>query len=125
MQTITKKLGALSLAASLLIAVLAAASAQERNPDFVLKNDTPWTVEGVYVKNRHTDDWGSDILGNDVVSSGNDEQIHIDDYHCHYDVSLKMGRDHWWTWHGVDLCSTSRMKVWFNFETHTPEAIWN
>jgi phosphoribosyl-AMP cyclohydrolase len=55
------------LAAALFVPVAAGAQGKQ---DFTLHNKTGYTISEVYVSAANTDDWEEDVLGDDVLNSG-------------------------------------------------------
>lgn len=120
----------LSLAITILLAltamlVPAASSAQQGKQDFTLYNKTGLAISELYVSPASKDDWEEDILGVDVLPSGENTTIHFSpkERAAKWDIKLidENGKDHirynfnllevseitvtkksdgswWWTW---------------------------
>ena len=82
----------LSAAAALAFTVAASssASAQTGPLDFTLNNGTSEVVVQLFISVPSTNDWEEDILGSQVVGSGDSVQVTIDDGldDCEYDIKV-------------------------------------
>ena len=78
--------------------------------DFTLVNSTGETIENVYVGPSTSDDWGSDILGNDVLGAGQQLNVTFSGFSsgdCTYDIKVKTASGREGFLYKVDLCNTS------------------
>lgn len=103
-----KKLPLLLLAVVALLA-LTAASALADSRDFTLHNNSSLDIYEVYVSPSSSSDWESDVLGDDVLLSGNSVHITFDDPRstCTWDVKVVSETGSEGYLYNVDLCSTS------------------
>ncbi len=78
------------LAALALSATSPSAPVQTGPLDFMLHNHTSETVVQIFISVPSTDSWEEDILGSDVVPSGESVHITIDDglEDCEYDIKV-------------------------------------
>ena len=89
-----------------------AAPTQADQRDFTLINSSSMTITDVYVTQTSVDDWGDDILGVDVLLSGESVDIlfsRFDDEAglCLYDIKV-IGKDgEEGVLYGVDLCAVT------------------
>ena len=87
--TITIKL--LSAAAALAFACVASSASAQTGPlDFTLNNGTSEVVVQLFISIPSTNDWEEDILGDQVVGSGDSVQVTINDglEDCEYDIKV-------------------------------------
>ena len=98
-------------AAALLLCIAQSAFADPR--DFQLQNNSPVDIAFVYVSPSDMDDWGDDVMGEDVLKSGDYVNIHFrhfDGETCNYDIKvLGVGGQEGYLYQ-VDLCSISYVK---------------
>ena len=85
-----------------------AASAQGKQ-DFVLLNNTGYTISEVYVSASRTDDWEEDVLGRDVLANGERVEISFPrgESACKHDLKVVYDDGEEAEWSGFDLCETS------------------
>lgn len=101
----------LALAVALLVVVTGTrqVSADERN--FTLVNASAITITDVYVSAADVADWGDDILGRDVLFSGEEVDILFSRYdgeagQCLYDIKVIGQNGEEGYLYGVNLCET-------------------
>ena len=77
-------------AALALVCAASTASAQTGPLDFTLNNYTSETVVQLFISEPSTNDWEEDILGDQVIESGDSTQVIIDDglEDCEYDIKV-------------------------------------
>jgi hypothetical protein len=95
------------LAAALALPLAGVAHADQR--DFTLVNNTSAVLTHVYVSPTAVDDWGDDVLGRDVLASGENVFIYFgrfDSGACGYDVKVVSDAGAEGKLMGVDLCAT-------------------
>ena len=85
-------------------------SADERN--FTLINASAITITDVYVSASDLADWGDDILGRDVLYSGEEVDILFSRFDgeagiCHYDIRVLGQNGEEGYLYGVNLCETT------------------
>ena len=81
----------LSAAAALAFTFVASSASAQTGPlDFTLNNNTDGVVVQIFISVPSTNDWEEDILGADVVGSGDSVHITINDGldDCEYDVKV-------------------------------------
>lgn len=91
----------------------------EAKQDFTLYNKTGYTIDKVYVSPSASSDWESDVLGRDQLSDG--DSVHITfsraDKSCKWDLKVVWTDDSSSEWTGFDLCSVSKIKIFYNKST--------
>lgn len=81
----------LSAAAALAFTFVASSASAQTGPlDFTLNNGTSEVVVQLFISVPSTNDWEEDILGDQVVGSGDSVQVTIDDglEDCEYDIKV-------------------------------------
>ncbi|MDQ1194259.1 hypothetical protein QE419_003025 [Brevundimonas vesicularis] len=74
-----------------------------------IKNRTGWTMLRFYASDSRSDDWEEDILGSDVLESGQDVRINIDDGSgaCIYDFKAEFTNGQELTRSRINVCEVS------------------
>lgn len=74
-----------------------------------IKNRTGWTMLRLYASDSRSDDWEEDILGSDVLESGQDVRINIDDGSgaCIYDFKAEFTNGQELTRSRINVCEVS------------------
>ena len=81
----------LSAAAALAFALVGTSASAQTGPlDFTLNNNTDYDIAQIYISVPSTSEWEEDILGADIVPSGDSVHITIDDglEDCEYDIKV-------------------------------------
>lgn len=76
--------------------------------DFVLVNDTGFSLWHIYVSPDYSDNWEEDLLGeSDVLTDGEQFPITFEGYgdHCIFDLKVVDSEGDEYTKYGVDVCS--------------------
>ncbi len=75
---------------ALLCGMVSFASAAGMDNDFVLINETGYTLDSVYVSPAKFNDWGEDIMGRDILVDGDEVLItfHSAEGHSIYDLQV-------------------------------------
>jgi hypothetical protein len=97
-------------AAAALLAALWAIPAFADPRDFNVANNTSIVLTHVYVSPSDASDWGDDIMGRDVLNSGENVDVtfrKFDGSTCLYDVKVLGQQGQSGVLYKVDLCSTS------------------
>jgi len=74
-----------------------------------IKNRTGWTMLRFYASDSRSDDWEEDILDSDVLESGQDVRINIDDGSgaCIYDFKAEFTNGQELTRSRINVCEVS------------------
>ncbi|HMQ67719.1 MAG TPA: argininosuccinate lyase [Ignavibacteria bacterium] len=96
----------------LFIALNGDASAQSKQ-DFTLSNQTGAAIQKLYVYPTASEEWGNDVLGKEVLMSGNDLPIVFNPINdvCLYDIKVTDTDGNATMWYGVDLCKYSTITL--------------
>ncbi|MCQ4161326.1 argininosuccinate lyase [Roseomonas sp. GC11] len=119
----------LLLAALLPAAALAGASiaqAQGRQ-DFELVNRTGYEIREVYVGATRSTEWGRDVLGQGVLPANARRQIRFSarTRDCMFDIKVVYSDDDSTAeWRNLDLCSISRISLFWDSKRQVSRAEW-
>ena len=110
------------LAAPLLAGSAPAFAAQQ---DFTLVNKTGYPIESVYVSKTNTNSWEEDVLGRDTLDDGEHVNISFEKgtRGCAYDLMVKYSDGDKSEWHNIDLCSLSRISLYWDRKAGTTRAV--
>src|SRR3954462_10415207 len=90
--------------------LLAPHSASADQRDFTLVNQTGRTITNAYVSSSNNDNWGRDVLGRDILPSGNSTGILFSGGargQCFYDIRVVTRGGNEGEMYEVNLCSTT------------------
>ena len=109
----------IGFAAAALLACLAAAPAMAGQQDFVLVNQTGYTIQQVYVSPSDTRSWEEDVLGDDVLMDGDRGTIRFDraEDTCIWDLKAVYEDGETAEWQGFDLCEVSVVAISYDEDT--------
>lgn len=117
----------LILAALALAAISATSSlpAHAGDQDFTLVNRTGYQIDGIFVSPNSEPKWGPDIMGRDALADG--EQVAITFVReadaCKWDLKARYNDGEQATWAGVDLCTTSKISLFYDHDAGTTRAV--
>jgi len=115
------------IVAAALAAVGFNASADVR--DFTIANNTPWTIQSVYVSQSNANIWGQEVLGRDhVLGSGASTKLDfnsVSDSSCMWDVRIVLSGDADMNWRQINACRLVQMTIDYDFVRKTYLASWN
>ncbi len=99
--------------------------AEDGSPnDFTLVNRTGYAISNVYVGQSKSDDWGEDILGQDILENGSSVDIvfHPSDVEL-YDIKVVYKVDESSAvWYGFDLTKLNKITIYYDAETDKTTA---
>ena len=92
--------------------------------DFTLHNGTGKVIKEIYVGPTSSEEWGSDVMGKDVVGDG--ENVHIS-FHPkatakHWDLKIVFDDDKATVWTNFDLTTIDDITI--SFKDGKPWATW-
>jgi hypothetical protein len=92
-------------------AALCMAPAMAGDQDFTLHNTTGHTMKALFVAPSSSNDWGSDILGQDVLEDGQSVQVKFDrgESECKWDVRGEFSDGTYAEVTDVDFCTVSEV----------------
>ena len=100
----------LTVVSAFVLVLVLAQSALADPRDFELRNNSAVDIAYVYVSPSALNEWGDDIMGTDVLSSGNSVNVSFrkfDGTTCQYDVKVVGVSGEEGYLYKVDLCSVS------------------
>jgi len=115
-----KKFGVAFVAAMVLAASMVAFAASGKQ-NFVLVNQTGVTIYEFYVSPTTTADWEEDVLGVDVLPSGEDVEITFDrdTEACRWDLKVVDKDGNSITWNNIDLCKAEEITLHYKNQKAT------
>lgn len=89
--------------------------------DFTLVNKTGVVIHNVYITAHDADDWGEDILGQDVFGDGEETDIEFDKIEdvCKWDLRISDEEGNAIEWEGIDLCKWSVVTLYWDGKNAT------
>jgi hypothetical protein len=108
-------------AVMLLTPTLASAAPQ----DFELVNDTGYELKNLYISPTTENEWGDDVLGQDVLQNGQTVKIHFPEGRgegCEWDLKVTYSDDTSHEWGKVNLCSISTVTIKYDEDTKETSA---
>jgi hypothetical protein len=117
--------------AAMVIAFFAAATpagAQEAKQDFRLVNKTGYELKALYVSPAKSDDWGDDILGDQVAGDGQVVNVHFSPkaHTCHWDLKVTYTDDDSnAVWGNIDLCTVEKITIFYDRKTDVTKAVFD
>jgi len=106
-------------------ALVAPASAQDAKQDFKLVNSTGYELKALYVAPSKSDDWGDDVLGQDVLSDGQAVNVHFSPKvkTCKWDLKVTYTDDDSNAiWQNIDLCSVEKITIHYDRKNDVTRA---
>jgi len=115
-----------TLIVSLLILASLAATANAGQQNFVLLNNTGFTINEVYVSPRKARDWEEDVLGRNQLPNSQFVTINFDrsEKVCAWDLMVVYDDGEEAYWENFDLCSTTFILISYNERKRVTEALW-
>ena len=94
--------------------------------DFVLVNDTGFTIDKVFISPTKMEDWGTDVMGpDDVVPDGKSVKIQFNRAHeknAKWDIKIVFDDGEYRYWTDLDLSAISEVTVHYKNDHAT--ATW-
>jgi hypothetical protein len=121
-----KKLLFAAFAAMLALAV--PAGAQQAKQDFRLINKTGYELKALYVSPSKSDNWGEDILGQDVLVDGQAVNVHFNPtaQTCKWDLKVTYTDDDSnAVWSDIDLCTVDKITIHYDRKNDVTKATFD
>ena len=104
-----------STVAAVALSVAAAGHARAESPDFKLINATGYTISEVYLSRPKSGGWGKDVMGRKSLEDGDGVNITFNTDACTWDLKVVYEEDDSTAvWSSVNLCSISRLKLFWD-----------
>lgn len=107
-----KKIATLLLVVALVLSLGQAVWAAAQ--DFTVVNATGKTIDKLFVAHASENDWGSDILGRDVLNNGEYCPITFTGWNpnaCKWDLRVEMTDGQTIEWDNLNLCNISKITL--------------
>lgn len=111
-------------AGALLVTTLISGTLHAQDTEFILANDTAFTVYAVYIWPFDESYRGPDRLGRGVIASGESRTFAPTNGHCLYNVRVRL-EDREKRWDDVDLCELTILTLHYNYVTRDLYASGN
>jgi hypothetical protein len=102
-------------AAAFLSAPLAGNIANAQDANFILANNTAFTVSSVYIWPTGSPYQGPDLLEDTTIDSGDTYPFEPDAGVCTYNIRVVLEAAYQKQWNGVDLCRLSTLTLTYNY----------
>jgi hypothetical protein len=104
-------------------ATISASATARPNLDFKLINKTGLTIDQVYVSPSDDDEWGEDVLGQDVLGNGESVDIEFSrkETKCKWDLKVVDSDKDEIEWTEIDLCKAEEITL--KYEGKKPTAL--
>jgi hypothetical protein len=112
----------------LVLAFVAPAGAQEAKQDFKLVNKTGYELKAIYVSPAKSDDWGDDIMGDQVVGDGMTVNVHFSPkvHTCKWDLKVTYTDDDSnAVWGDIDLCTVEKITIFYDRKSDVTKATFD
>ena len=115
-----------SLAVMALVLSFTPSSARADSPlDFVLVNDTGYTIDKIFVSPTKIEAWGEDVMGQDQLEDGKSVKIHFSRAHekdTKWDIKVVFTDNENRYWTDLDLSTISEVTIHYKNDHAT--ATW-
>jgi hypothetical protein len=114
-----------TIAAAILSVCLSTAAFAQGRQDFTLVNRTGYQIDEVHVSPSHDNNWGPDIMGADVLEDGDSVRVTFPQpsRQCEWDMKVVYNDGDVSEWHELNLCSISRVTLYWNRRAGTTRAV--
>jgi hypothetical protein len=111
-----------------LLAMAAPAGADDAKQDFKMVNKTGYELKALYVSPSKSDDWGDDILGQDVLGDGMTVNVHFSPKvrTCKWDLKVTYTDDDSnAVWTDIDLCTVEKITIHYDRKNDVTKATFD
>jgi hypothetical protein len=124
MKKITSRAKLFPSLAAIALLVTAAFAARSGKQGFVLHNETGVEIHSVYVSPHESDNWGSDILGQETLPSGDSVKVTFDDREnkAHWDLKVTDKNNNSLEWSDLNLIEISDVTLHWDAKTKKGSA---
>jgi hypothetical protein len=113
---------------ALLLAFAVPAHAQDAKQDFKLVNKTGYELKALYVSPAKSDDWGDNILGEQVVGDSQVVNVHFSPKAgtCKWDLKVTYTDDDSnAVWGNIDLCTVEKITIFYDRKNDVTKATFD
>jgi len=113
-----------TITAAAFATLLTLTSAFAGDQDFKLVNKTGYEIKSVFVSSTGNRSWGSDILGRDTLDDGDTVNISFSrrESECRWDLMVVYDDGDKATWGDLNLCSISRVTIFWDRKNQVSRA---
>lgn len=101
------------------VALIAPLAAHAADQDFKVVNKTGYQIDSIYLSTPNDNDWGTDVMGQEALAD--DESANITfgkrTTACKWDMKVVYHDDDTAVWKALDLCSISKVSLFWNSKT--------
>ena len=93
--------------------------------DFRVVNKTGYQIDSVFLSKPNDDEWGSDVMGQEALADGEAANISFakGTHACKWDMKVVYhDDDSTAVWKALDLCSISKVSLFWNNKTQVTTA---
>lgn len=112
---------------ALLLCLAALPALAQGRQDFTLINRTGYEIREVYVGPTRSDSWGRDVLGDGVLPANARREIRFSarTRDCMFDIKVVYSDDDSTAeWRNLDLCTISRISLYWDAKRQVSRAEW-
>ncbi len=111
--------------AAALTAGLAGLAQAASDQDFTLVNRTGFEIDQLFVSPSSSNSWGGDVLGRDVLVNGASTDVIFPEgtRPCNWDLKVVYSDGGAANWGNVNLCSISKVTLFYNRQTDVTRAV--
>jgi hypothetical protein len=102
--------------------------ADDAKQDFKLVNKTGYELKALYVSPSKSDDWGDDILGQNVLADDQAVNVHFNPKAnvCKWDLKVTYSDDNSnAVWNDVDLCTVEKITIHYDRKNDVTKATFD
>ncbi|MFZ2006262.1 MAG: argininosuccinate lyase [Stellaceae bacterium] len=115
-------------AAAMIVATVSPGLAQDAKQDFKLVNSTGYELKALFVSPSKADDWGDDVLGQDVLSDSQVVNVHFSPKvrTCKWDLKVTYSDDDSnAVWNDIDLCTVEKITIHYDRKNDVTRATFD
>jgi hypothetical protein len=107
------------------VALCVAGGAYAAKQDFTLVNNTGYEIDSVYVSKSSSDSWEEDVMGRNTLDDGDEVDIAFDKgaRGCRFDLMVNYHDGEKAIWANLDLCSISKIQLFWDRKAGTTRAV--
>lgn len=112
----------------LALAFAGVAPAQQAKQDFTLVNRTGYDISHVYVGPTNSDDWGDDILEDQILQNGGSVTISFSrkESTCRWDLKVEYDDDDSYAyWKNINLCTVRKITLRYDRKSDSTSATFD
>jgi len=111
-----------------ILTALSPAAAQEAKQNFTLINKTGYELKELYVGPTASEDWGPDIMGDNVIGNGQSVNVRFSPRAktCQWDLKVVYSVDNTSAvWKNINLCDVDRITIFYDKDRDATRATFD